>query len=62
MSDADYFEKREALIEKHSRQDATFAALQHEMRTEETFSSEYLRWRIDQYLYGQYPEFQPIYD
>ena len=58
----DYSAKRAALIEKHSRQDATFAALEREMRTEETYSSEYWRWRIDQYLYGQYPEFQPIYD
>lgn len=57
-----YFAERAALITKHSAQDSTFAALQREMVTEETFTRDYWRWRIDQYLYGQYPEFQPLYD
>lgn len=60
--DTAYSAKRQALIEKHSPQDATFAALQKEMRTEETYPADYWRWKIDQYLYGQYPEFQPIYE
>lgn len=62
LSDEDYRAQRAALIEAHSAQDPTFAALQSEMESEESYSSEYWRWRIDQYLYGQYTEFQPIYD
>lgn len=62
MSKEEFFEKRAALIIKHSYNDPTFAALQNEQKQEKLFSSEYWRWRIDQYLYGQYTEFQPIYD
>lgn len=62
ISEEEFFEKRAALIETYSKEDPTFATLQKEMESEETFSSDYWRWRIDQYLYGQYTEFQPIYD
>ncbi|WP_448245571.1 BNR-4 repeat-containing protein [Thalassotalea agariperforans] len=58
ISEQEFFEKRDALIIKHSHQDSTFAALQNE----KSFSKEYWRWRVDQYLYGQYTEYQPIYD
>lgn len=62
MSEQTFLEKRSALIIKHSHHDSTFAALQKEKKAENKFSSEHWRWRIDQYLYGQYPEYQPIYD
>ncbi|WP_245953164.1 BNR-4 repeat-containing protein [Alteromonas aestuariivivens] len=57
-----FFDKRAALIERYSSQDNTFAALQAQVDPNEPDSAEYWRWRIDQYLYGQYPEFQPVYD
>ncbi|WP_111979556.1 BNR-4 repeat-containing protein [Algibacillus agarilyticus] len=60
--DQSFFEKRAELITKYSSEDNTFAALQTEQRLATTYPSEYWRWRIDQYLYGQYPEYQPIYD
>lgn len=62
MSEEEYLEKRAALIIKHSHQDNTFAALQKAMETEDTLSGDFWRWKIDQYLYGQYTEFQAIYD
>lgn len=62
MSEKTFFEKRDALIIKHSHHDTTFAVLQKEKRQHTLYSDEYWRWRIDQYLYGQYTEFQPIYD
>jgi hypothetical protein len=62
MNEEAFFKKRDALIIKHSHQDTTFAALQKAMETEDTFRSEFWRWKSDQYLYGQYTEFQPIYD
>jgi hypothetical protein len=58
LSEEAFFEKRTALIIKHSHQDVTFDMMQNE----QSFSREYWRWRLDQYLYGQYPEYQPIYD
>lgn len=57
-----YLAQRAALIIKHSHNDPTFAALQHGQNISKSFTPEYWRWRIDQYLYGQYVEFQPIYD
>lgn len=62
MSEKTFFDKRSALIIKHSHHDSTFAALQKEKKEQTLYSAEYWRWRIDQYLYGQYPEFQAIYD
>ncbi len=62
MSEQTFFEKRAALIIKHSHHDATFAMLKKEQAQQTLYSNEYWRWRIDQYLYGQYVEFQPIYD
>lgn len=62
MSEEEFFEKRAALIIKHSYHDNTFAALHKAMEAEDTLSGEFWRWKIDQYLYGQYTEFQPIYD
>lgn len=62
MSDEEYQEKRTALLIKHSHHDGTFAAMQEAMEKEDTLSAEFWHWKIDQYLYGQYTEFQPIYD
>lgn len=53
-----FFEKRQALIIKHSHNDPTFAVMQNE----KSFTREYWRLRLDQYMYGQYPEYQAIYD
>lgn len=58
MSKEAFFDKRTALIIKHSHHDKTFDALQKQ----KSFSPDYWRWRVDQYLYGQYPEYQPIYN
>lgn len=62
MSEAEFLKKRAALIIKHSYHDTTFTALQKAMETEDHLSREFWQWKIDQYIYGQYPEFQPIYD
>lgn len=62
MDEETFFAKRAALIIKHSHHDTTFAALQKEQQDKTSFTPEYWRWRIDQYLYGQYVAFQPIYD
>lgn len=62
MSEDTYLKKRAALIIKHSHNDETFATLHKAMENEDTLSAEFWRWKIDQYLYGQYIEFQPIYD
>lgn len=62
MSEEEFLEKRAALIIKHSHHDTTFAALQKAMKAEDTLSAAFWRWKIDQYLYGQYTEFQTIYD
>lgn len=58
MDKQTFVEKRAALIIKHSHHDGTFAVMQNE----NSFSPEYWRWRLDQYMYGQYPEYQVIYD
>lgn len=58
ISERAFFDKRAALIIKHSHLDVTFAAMQNE----KSFSREYWRWRLDQYMYAQYPEYQVIYD
>lgn len=62
MSEKEFHKQRSALIIKHSHHDNTFTALHKAKDAEDTLSSEFWRWKIDQYLYGQYPEFQPIYD
>lgn len=62
MSEYEYDKQREAIITKHSHNDKTFTALQAQIEPNNTQSSEHWRWRTDQYLYGQYPEFKAIYD
>ncbi|MDU0352539.1 hypothetical protein RS130_00230 [Paraglaciecola aquimarina] len=57
-----YLKKRSALIAKYSTKDSTFTTLQAQVTANDLTSSEYWSWRIDQYLYGQYPEFQAIYN
>ena len=62
MSEDEYLKKRSALIIKHSHHESTFAALQKARATEDGLSGKFWHWKIDQYLYGQYTEFQPIYN
>lgn len=57
-----FFDKRTALINKYAQQDKVFATLQAQVNSDDSASAEYWRWRTDQYLYGQYPEYQPIYN
>ncbi|CAM4036389.1 MULTISPECIES: hypothetical protein [Pseudoalteromonas] len=57
-----FLNQRAALIEKYSATDNVFAALKAQVDPSQQESKEYWRWRVDQYLYGQYPEYQPIYD
>jgi hypothetical protein len=58
MQTATFNQQRDALIIKHSHHDVTFAMMQKNT----LFTSEYWRWRLDQYMYAQYPEYQVIYD
>lgn len=62
MNEKTYLNQRAALIVKHSHNDKTFDTLRKAMQSEDTLSAEFWLWKIDQYLYGQYTEFQPIYD
>lgn len=62
MNEQTFFENRTALIDKYASQDNVFAALKAQINPDDPESAEYWRWRIDQYLYGQYPEYQPIYN
>ncbi|MCM2680713.1 hypothetical protein [Echinimonas agarilytica] len=62
INEQTFLDKRTALIIKHAHNDSTFEALQDRIKDNDSESAEYWRWRIDQYLYGQYPEYQPIYD
>ncbi|WP_342807861.1 BNR-4 repeat-containing protein [Alteromonas sp. M12] len=58
----DFLEKRKMLIEKYSEKDNVFSTLHGQIDSNDLESSDYWRWRIDQYMYGQYPEYQVIYD
>ena len=51
MSEAEFLNKRTALIIKHSHHDTTFAALQKARATEDGLSGKFWHWKIDQYLY-----------
>jgi hypothetical protein len=62
QSTEEYVKLRQALIIKYSHFDSTFAALNAQVKDSEQFSAEHWRWRVDQYLYGQYPQFQSVYD
>ncbi|MCC5453380.1 BNR-4 repeat-containing protein [Rheinheimera sp. UJ51] len=57
-----FFAQREELIQKYSEQDRVFEILAMQADPNDPESVEYWRWRIDQYLYGQYSEYQPLYD
>ncbi|WP_110429421.1 BNR-4 repeat-containing protein [Glaciecola sp. KUL10] len=57
-----FYAQRHALIDVLSKDDPVFSALQAQINPQDVESQEYWRWRIDQYMYGQYPEFQTIYD
>lgn len=62
MSEKAFFEQRDAIVSKYSPDDGVFAALKAQVKEGDEQSAEYWRWRTDQYIYGQYPEYQPIYD
>ncbi|MDQ8198644.1 BNR-4 repeat-containing protein [Pelagicoccus enzymogenes] len=62
MTEKEYLAQREALIENESTHDRALPALLKLMEEEDTFSREFWHFKIDQYLYGQYPDFQRIYD
>ncbi len=62
MTDEEYKIQRTALVEKYSKRDPAIPAMHQLMETEDTFTKEQWRFKIDQYLYGQYKDFQPIYD
>lgn len=57
-----FLDERAALIKKYSATDNVFSTLQNQVDPNDPQSSEYWRWRIDQYLYGAYPDYQAIYD
>ncbi|MFA3791992.1 hypothetical protein AB6T38_12815 [Aliiglaciecola sp. SL4] len=57
-----FSDKRKALIEKFSVNDKVFSSLAAQIDLNDPESKDYWRWRIDQYMYGQYPEYQVIYD
>ncbi|TAP37407.1 hypothetical protein EYS00_16325 [Alteromonas sp. KUL49] len=60
---SDAFEaQRRALIEKLAPTDGVFDTLNAQVVEGDEESAAYWRWRTDQYLYGQYPEYQAIYD
>ncbi|MFY8328165.1 hypothetical protein [Pseudoalteromonas sp. ZZD1] len=61
-SEQSFMNERAELIEKYSATDKVFATLQNQVEPNNLESSEYWRWRIDQYLYGAYPEYQAIYN
>ena len=62
VSEEDYNAQKAAFIEKHSQEDPTIPALHELMEKEDTFSRDFWRFKIDQYLYGRYEDFKPIYD
>jgi len=57
-----FYSQREMLIERYSQTDNVFEALAAQVDPSDPESADYWRWRIDQYMYGQYPDYQPIYD
>jgi hypothetical protein len=61
-SENDFYTQRTALIAKYSKTDNVFSALTAQIAPSDPASKQYWQWRIDQYLYGQYPEYQQIYD
>ena len=61
-SEIDFYTQRTALIAKYSKTDNVFSALTAQIAPSDPASKQYWQWRIDQYLYGQYPEYQQIYD
>ncbi|WP_081926523.1 MULTISPECIES: heparin lyase I family protein [unclassified Alteromonas] len=58
----DFYKQRAAFIATHSKNDNVFSALKGQIEHKNPESAQYWQWRIDQYMYGQYPEYQPIYD
>ena len=62
ISENDFYTQRAALIAKYSKTDNVFSALRAQIEPSDPASKQYWQWRVDQYLYGQYPEYQQIYD
>lgn len=61
-TDKRFFAERKALIEKYSQSDKVFSTLKAQIAPNDSQSKAYWQWRIDQYMYGQYPEYQMLYD
>lgn len=57
-----FYSQRQALIDTFSKTDNVFAALEAQIDPTDPESKSYWQWRIDQYMFGQYPEYQPIYN
>lgn len=57
-----FYSQRQALIDEFSKTDNVFAALEAQIDPTYPESKSYWQWRIDQYMYGQYPEYQAIYN
>ena len=62
LSGNDFFAQRAALIAKYSKSDNVFSALDAQIAPSDPKSRQYWQWRVDQYLYGQYPEYQQLYN
>ena len=62
LGEEEYHAQRDALIETRSAEDPAIPALLKLMEAEDTFSREFWHFKIDQYLYGRYEDFQPLYD
>ena len=58
----DFYKQRAAFIATNSKNDNVFSALKGQIEPKNPESAQYWQWRIDQYMYGQYPEYQQIYD
>lgn len=62
VSENDFHTKRAALIAKLSENDNVFSVLNAQIDNSDPASEQYWQWRVDQYLYGRYREYQEVYD
>jgi len=54
--------ERSIFIQKYAKEDPVLTTLAGQATPKDKQSIDYWNWRSDQYLYGQYPEYQAIYD
>lgn len=54
--------QRDTFIEQYAVDDPVFAALAAQADPKDPQNIDYWYWRTDQYLYGQYPSYQAIYE